>query len=216
MKPILFNTDMVRRLLDGTKTVTRRVVKPPIMNTIVTPPIQSPAKSGMWAFYGEDGLRRAPYRPGDVLYVRETWGCYCQNWREAERFCYRADFSRYATCYTINGIVCDFPKWCPSIHMPKEAARIFLRVKDVRVERLQEITEDGAFAEGAQTTATFQSTRDVFRDMWNRTIKPADHALYGWGANPWVWVIEFERIGREEDMKRSSGKECPSNKNRGE
>ena len=82
-------------------------------------------------------------------------------------------------------------KWHPSIHMPREAARIFLRVTDVRVERVQDIDDDGVVAEGL-------NIGDPFDELWDSTIKPADRALYGWDANPWVWVIEFERITREE------------------
>lgn len=73
-----------------------------------------------------------------------------------------------------------------------------MNMTNVRVERLQDITEDSALAEGAQTTATFQSACHVFRDIWDSTLKPADRDIYGWAANPWVWVIDFERIDREE------------------
>ena len=84
--------------------------------------------------------------------------------------------------------------------MPKEGARLFLRVMNVQVERLQDITEDGAFAEGAQITETSQSTRDLFRDIWESTINPTVRTIFGWEANPWVWVIEFKRISKEEVM----------------
>ena len=101
-------------------------------------------------------------------------------------------------------------RWHPSIHMPKEAARLFLRVKNVRVERLQDIDEEGAKAEGAN----FQEGKHVgveekmrcsavarFAEIWNRTIQPEDIGLYGWDANPWVWVIEFERCEKPEEVK---------------
>lgn len=80
-------------------------------------------------------------------------------------------------------------KWHPSIHMPREAARIFLRVTDVRVERLQEIDDNGIASEGL-------AIGDPFDELWDRTIKKADRALYGWEADPWVWVIKFERCER--------------------
>ena len=105
--------------------------------------------------------------------------------------------------------------WRPSIHMPREAARIFLRVTDVQVERLQNITEldilekEGIEVGFPQPRPTYMSlayaetrlkpeVRKVFANLWDGTIKPADCTLYGWAANPWVWVIEFERISREE------------------
>ena len=89
-------------------------------------------------------------------------------------------------------------KWHPSIHMPKEAARIFLRVTAVRVERLQDITEEQAKAEGACNGFPFDDYIDGFKCIWDCTLKLADYNLYGWEANPWVWVIEFERISKEE------------------
>ncbi len=102
-------------------------------------------------------------------------------------------------------------KWQPSIHMPKEAARIFLRVTGVRVERLQDITLDDAIAEGCQGKFIGSGEcvgagweilpEDEFADLWDSTIKKSDLDKYGWDANPWVWVIEFERISKEEAMK---------------
>ena len=104
-------------------------------------------------------------------------------------------------------------RWHPSIHMPREAARIFLRVTGVRVERLQEITESGAKAEGAVKSYPYTDPEtgetafmldekgtylSGFSQLWDSTIKPKDLAAYGWDANPWVWVIEFERISMEE------------------
>lgn len=88
--------------------------------------------------------------------------------------------------------------------MPREAARSFVRVTDVRVERLQEITEDGAMAESALPLTTpnipgkGRTFIQGFGELWNSAIKPKDRTLYGWDANPWVWVVEFERISREE------------------
>ena len=90
-------------------------------------------------------------------------------------------------------------KWRPSIHMPREAARIFLRVTDVRVERLDDMTTDDVFMEGVFPTRTYEHIRDRWHQVWNSTIKPKDRTTYGWEANPWVWVIRFDRI-REEDI----------------
>lgn len=91
--------------------------------------------------------------------------------------------------------------WHPSIHMPKKAARIFLRVKSVRAEQLKDIRYFGCLAEGIPYR---QMEDDIIRDfaeLWDSTMKPADREFYGWDANPWVWVIEFERGSKEEALK---------------
>lgn len=199
MKPILFNTEMVRGLLNGTKTVTRRVIKEPwyIEDEDVS------RVSGYAMHRGYDYTHGMPYpdsiyHPGDILYVRETWAR-----SMAGTYLYRA---------TDTPLILD--GWRPSIHMPREAARIFLRVTDVRVERLQNITPDQLRAEGVKLFVTPSECKNImnrfgavcnyerkkkdFSALWDSTIKKADRALYGWAANPWVWVIEFERISREE------------------
>lgn len=205
--PILFNTEMVKAILDDRKTVTRRVVKLP-----------------RWGYFDYDppwGLI-APCSPGDYLYVRETW---CQrlvspggNFRPNGVYYYKSDGDLRPEAWKGN--------WIPSIHMPKKAARLFLMVKDVRVERLQDITEAGAIEEGipedwpmdsvycpvckgegligTYRTITLGYTEVEcphcekavarFKNLWNSTVKKADLSLYGWEANPWVWVIEFERV----------------------
>lgn len=130
VKGILFNTEMVRAILDGRKTCTRRIVKPQIT-----------------AHYGAQCIK-PPYQPGDILYVRETWcGWYLP--LVGMHYCYRATEPDGNKRPTSPEYDCDVEKisWCPSIHMPKEATRIWLKVTDVRVERLQDITEDGAEAE---------------------------------------------------------------------
>ena len=107
--------------------------------------------------------------------------------------------------YTWEGI------WRPSIHMPKEAARIWLKVNGVRVERLQEITEEQAKAEGAIDNRGFihspyneydsiHTAKEHYKQIWNSTIKKSDLDRYGWDANPWVWVIEFERCDKPDEM----------------
>lgn len=175
MKPILFNTDMVRAILEGRKTVTRRVVKPQPPGGVQR--LYQKDGSNVWRSPGEDAWVeiRAPYQTGDVLWVRETWAK-----SMAGTFMYRADDKAIMV-----------ERWHPSIHMPQEVARIFLRVTGVRVERLQEIDDRGVVAEGLEIGCYFD-------DLWNRTVKPTDRAAYGWEANPWVWVIEFERISKEE------------------
>ena len=205
IKPILFNTEMVRTILAGKKTVTRRVVKPcPVKKMIY-------AHDGTTYGYWMDTTcqpYRLPYRPCDILYVRETWGDYseCQP-GGAGYYLYRADYPDGAKTYSFNGHICDIPRWHPSIHMPREAARLFLRVTDVRVERLQDISIADAQKEGCDgrgvgpssgtdgtlCTAPYDFSIERFQTVWDSTIKKTDLPLYGWDANPWVWVIEFER-----------------------
>lgn len=203
IKPILFNTDMVRAILDGRKTVTRQVVKPHYRDNEIGFNIITNANTGKYVcieyfdeWENETRYMADPYRPGDILYVRETW---CDPSGTGWPILYKADMPLKAADY----------KWTPSIHMPREAARIFLRVTDVRVERLQDMTEADAFAEGFEAivcnhpcgipctdcmnTGYLEPAMVGFVDTWNSTIKPADRDLYGWEANPWVWVIEFER-----------------------
>lgn len=225
--PILFNTDMVRAILDGRKTVTRRVAKKIPAETHRIEPMQSFDGGDLkfechWGGYMpdvqgfKDGMAvvKPPYQPGDILYVRETWGDY----RECQEggcgyYMYRADYPDGATTYLYHeGTVCDLPRWHPSIHMPKDAARIWIKVTDVRVERLQEITEEQAYMEGTDPwdeacyanngwhptlsdpdSGGTPNIIDGFRKLWNSTIKKPDLVRYGWDANPWVWVIGFER-----------------------
>lgn len=132
---------------------------------------------------------KALYQRGDILYVRETW---CKG---LERYIYRADYSDTEKFYR-DGKEIEM-KWHPSLHMPKDAARIFLRVTNVRVERLQEITTNQIEQEGVETeyphVLNGEEKKYAFQNLWNSTIKKSDLDRYGWNANPWVWVIEFER-----------------------
>lgn len=172
-KPILFNTQMVRAILDGRKTCTRRIVKP------------QPT-----AHYGTQCIK-PPYQPGDILYVRETWSLRF----DGEKYFYKADKNtsrEEKRLLDYNDV-----KWRPSIHMPKEAARIWLKVTNVRVERLQNITEDGAEVEGC---FDYTSTALGFPDVWDSTIKKSDLDRYGWNTNPWVWVIKFERCEKPKEV----------------
>ena len=201
MKPILFNTEMVRAILDDRKTVTRRVVKDIpldakcvfVCDDYATFRWQVKAKNANIVFDKAKDVA-PPYRPGDILYVRETWGYDKNMW------IYRADFSdedlEKSACIT---------KWHPSIHMPREAARIFLRVTDVRVERLQNIDADGIRSEGLTSACVHAGDMEIatqeFALLWDSTIKPADRERYGWAANPWVWVIEFEQCEKPEEVR---------------
>lgn len=202
IKSILFNTEMVRAILDGRKTCTRRVVKP-------TPKYFEVNENPVYIYDAEPamGIIYPPCQPGDVLYVRETWGIYTESWLDADYFMYKADYPANAATYTHqDGTICDLPRWRPSIHMPKEAARIWLKVTNVRVERLNEITDKGAEREGAQPDYPFDYDVDKwpnlehFKKIWNSTIKKSDFDRYGWDANPWVWVIEFERCEKPKEV----------------
>lgn len=202
--PILFNADMVRAILDGRKTVTRRVVKRERIEDVLNSPIRKNNQDI------EDSkfircLIHSPYEPGDILYIRETWGYYGKHWFEADYFMYRADYQQGAKTYEFDGYICDLPKWHPSIHMPKEAARIWLKVTDVRVERLQDITEEQALKEGASNEPLLEGGEKFpalydFVNIWNSTIKKPDREHYGWEANPYVWLIKFERCEKPKEI----------------
>lgn len=206
--PILFNIEMVKAILNGKKTCTRRIVKGYIPTdaefgyTAFTPKDAISCRGTFETDHQEYGEKffKLPYQRGDILYVRETWG----KGYEEGTYIYKAD-DKLADLPTFK----DSTKliYHPSIHMPKEAARIWLKVTDVRVERLQDITEDGAKEEGAN----FKNGKNVgleekmrrtaierFAEIWNSTIKKTDIDRYGWDANPWVWVIEFERCKSRE------------------
>lgn len=235
IKPILFSAEMVRAILDGRKTCTRRVVKYKYDNT------QMEVKTDKYGSrlieiqcdvegetYGKnsDGStwrrlrpfieKKPPYRRGDVLYVREAWCKYGkldyfdQVIDGTEKYYYAADGANPTPYNTFlvqrDGYdeYKDTPVWRPSIHMPKEAARIWLKVTDVRMERLQEITEVQAQAEGCNSGLLTGActARGQFEDLWNTTIKKSDLDRYGWDANPYVFVIEFERCEKPKEKRR--------------
>ena len=191
MKPILFNAIMVRAIKAGTKSVTRRIVKAPVLYKVNEPPTLIYRDGELFQFQWRTGKTaggfciKPPYLAGDTLYVRETWT------KAGGKYWYRAD-----------GDYGLFERWYPSIHMPKEAARLFLRVTDVRVERLQEIMNDPPGPKN-QIVREGCSYGCDFIAVWDRTIKPTDKNCYGWDANPWVWVIEFERCEKPEEKKES-------------
>lgn len=208
IKPILFNTEMVRAILDGKKTCTRWIVKGAIPDdamwgyTMFTPKGCISCRGVYADEYGEKFFR-LPYQQGDILYVRETWQFLYelddneQPVEETGKYYYAAtDITLFNTYVDENGVKHDYVPWRPSIHMPKEAARIWLKVTDVRVERLQDMTDDDAEAEGC---FDYTSTALGFPDVWDSTIKKSDLDRYGWDANPWVWVIEFERCDKPKE-----------------
>lgn len=202
IKPILFNTEMVRAILDGRKTCTRRLIKPQPDKKHIYPlgfVTDSTEKKEVGCFgfaaneYGGSiQYVKPPYRyaPGDILYVRETWK------KAPNGYYYYEDWQR--------NDIADVTKWKPSIHMPKEAARIWLKVTNVMVERLQEITIDGIRNEGISSMAVHAGDMEIalkeWKNLWNSTIKKSDIDQHGCDANPWVWVIEFERCEKPEGV----------------
>ena len=245
IKPILFNTEMVRAILDGRKTCTRRLPRKQIEEKYleyeewvcaVAPP------GSTWLSEKEFYEEYPPYQLGDILYVRETWQCWRAHRYEATadiRFRAGGDDVRlqFANGNTdsinrsdydafINKWFSDYGEWKTSIFMPKEAARIWLKVTDVRVERLQEIDEDGVWNEGfrfappcltrvsadghtcdldgpctSRIKYCDMTMEELFgRELWDKTIKKSDLDRYGWDANPWVWVIEFERCEKPQEV----------------
>jgi len=186
--PILFSTAMVQAIQAGRKTQTRRVVKPRSYICDV--------EDGIPYEMTEDDSQpiKCPYgQPGDVLWVRETWAT-CQPYGpdESLHWMYKTGQKGDAIPDHLDWYRFDDGKWRPSIHMPREAARLFLRIKSIRVERLQEISNDDIRAEGA---AEFGCT--THRLNW-QTLWQSINGPESWDANPWVWIVEFERISREE------------------
>ncbi len=208
-------------LLDGRKTVTRRVVKKSQCNGL--PKIEpddwdKECLNEPWCNMPDSefikGTYNPPYQPGDILYVRETWGwepcwdcgldteeygcpyeyerMYNRKKREYGCYCYKASMEE--------GEELSVDTWHPSIHMPKEAARIWLKVTNVRVERLQQMWASDVSKEGLQFNKPHTADEMLmeFAKLWNSTLRKSDLDRYGWDANPWVWVIEFERCGKPE------------------
>ena len=246
IKPILFNTEMTKAILDGRKTVTRRLPGKRIQEKWWE---YDEWASDACAGFARDGIpctrtyekefyeHYPPYQPGDILYVRETWrptkgrmhtvdlktGKIMQSSEDHHGYEYKAhvvgkgnpyyfpdgfeeskDYE-HLTEITFSG------KWHPSLHMPKEAARIWLKVTDVRLEKLREVTEEQATKEGAIDNRGFihspgneydeiHTAREHFEKIWNSTIKKQDLNTYGWDANPWVFVIEFERFEKPTEV----------------
>jgi hypothetical protein len=191
-KPMLFSSPMIRAILDGTKKQTRRVVTLPkdhswgdLFDGQVV------YKNDHFNEFSVDELR-CPYgQVGDQLWVRETFS------NTEYRTAYKADQD--------DGIHCLVKKWAPSIHMPRWASRIQLEITDIRVERLNDISEEDAIAEGVEIKVKrivkpysypIQyvpiAPVDWYKDLWEQ-INGAD----SWNANPWVWAINFRRIDNE-------------------
>lgn len=233
--PILFNTEMVRAILDGRKSCTRRIVKPQPKSRLCY--TFAGSDCGTWGYpsktahesWGDkyrlpDGITdeelkrrwKPPYRVDDILYVRETWSEGYEDGTYIYRACDKlADLPTFKESSKLI--------YHPSIHMPKEAARIWLKATEVRVERLQEmkpvdVIKEGAYPDcwdclntygesGSQccygTEEQCSQCDEVMMEwekLWTSTIKKSDIDRRGWDANPWVWVIEFERCEKPESL----------------
>jgi len=193
-RPILFNTDMVKAILAGHKTQTRRAVNADMAANFDEPRGAEDVPAGYPFVETEDGyvsaLKLCPFgKPGDFLYVREAFAkvprtAYAQSTGvtkiinpedEYQAAIFRAGWER-----------CKPGSWVPSIHMPRWASRLTLEITDVRVERLQEISNEDALAEGIGAPLDQRyAAIDAFRPLWN--------SIYGnWDVNPWVWVVEYK------------------------
>lgn len=208
-RPILFSAPMVRAILEGRKTQTRRTMKS-------QPWARPEPEDGLWRLYaGDEGMAPfpCPYgQPGDRLWVRETWTSYATMTR-AERAKSSATYEKFlaGAYHNIVQAAADIPTptggpeylygadfdaetfadlrpWRPSIHMSRRGSRILLEITGVRVERVQEISEKDALAEGCRSQIKHSA---AFADLWDSINAKRG---FGWDANPWVWVIEFKRV----------------------
>lgn len=226
-KPILFNGDMVGAIFEG-KSATRRAVKYKYSNTemkmrkdkygIRLIEIQKDVEGethgkkpdgGTWHKLLPYIEKNPPCKKGDILYVQETWKIKYLNPGFCMMIRYRADdfcnlqvkfspsrFDKFKKFFEKSG-------WQSPYFMPKEVARIFLKVTDVKVQRLHDMTLDDFLAEGATLrpeafndpeNAYWQALRIFAEKIWDKTLKKADREFYSWDANPWVWAIAFDRV----------------------
>ena len=222
-RPIIFSGPMVRAILEGRKTQTRRVVKPLKMNS----DYGTPRWDGAWidgppncqylhvpfvndAYPDNRTVQRhyCQHDPGDRLWVRETWGvCDVDGGGDAYAIAYKAGGSgddvvwkdcRYSDCGKYGTYYTDF-RWKPSIHMPRWACRLLLEVVSVRVERVQEISGADVLAEGVDNGGSNPAQGKRWENMQRMAFEELWDSLnakrgFSWASNPWVWVIEFKRI----------------------
>jgi len=194
--PILFSAPMVRAILDGRKTMTRRVVTRGVVGRKMN------GNQKLWPYLLDSSLRSIPVvcpygQPGDKLWVRETWRPMSFGFNQIHGPVVRVQFAADMAMPVMPATEAQYDAthpdrsglWRPSIHMPRWASRITLEVSAVRVERLQEITEDDARAEGCPKECPHGNARDWFEGLWDGINAERG---FGWSVNPWVWVIGFE------------------------
>lgn len=214
-KPIIFNAEMLQAAREGRKTVTRRTIKP-------QPEEVHKGREGWLGWYDGQWRRMIqPYMTGDILYAPEPWRCvewyetttrlktgYKVEFKDGERRKFYFYDRERAAKFVKYG---DKPKdeWQSPYFMPREAARLFFRAKDIRIERLQDIETAKIEAEGLGREPLDEVGeefyRGMFSDLWDSTMKPVERDLYGWLANPWVWVIEFEGVRSLEEAGEPAG-----------
>ncbi|MEX5421775.1 morphogenetic protein [Enterobacter cloacae] len=205
---MIFNGEMVRAILDGRKTQTRRIMKnQPAGDYPDTPALIRSAGGGFqwYGHYGESSIFNCPFGAvGDRIWVRETWAEAGASAPDLKL--YRANYPAHVPTHYENVPPAEDVRWTPSIHMPRWASRITLEIIGVRVERLNGISEADAEAEGIDMDALADS-QDCYDCIagHNMTGRPTAtgafkylwESIYGeesWKANPWVWVIEFKVV----------------------
>lgn len=208
--PILFNTEMVRAILDGQKTATRRVIKGNVLGILNSPYHKEHPEVQDEVLI----MKLRPCQQGDIIYVRETWAqikditSWTKYFRENGKPIVPTEYVYRADNVHVDDILPDIT-WHPSIHMPKEAARIWLKVTDVRAERINDMTLDNFLKEGVMIRPeafndpdnAYMQAKDAFIDIWDSTIRKPELKRYGWDADPWVWVIEFERCEKPDEQQ---------------
>ena len=196
---------MVKAILAGKKTMTRRVVKNKIFQQWIDVGMSDEAMKNP----DNNWIDACPYgQPGDILWVRETWNQALNTETDELGYVYKEQMLRENVIYT--DLDDDPIKWRPSIFMPRTAARLFLKVTNIRVERLQDISQEDIEKEGLwfysqeyreetcinrDSVYGIQATgRKYFKELWDSINAKRG---YGWDINPWVWVVEFERVERK-------------------
>ena len=213
-KPILFKTEMVQAILAGRKTMTRRIIKPQPNGQLKCVIKHETKGRSCWMEDNADQLSKdfkfhKSYEVGDVLWVRETWAQLDMDYRAVEGKLNGEEFKGCPIAYKANNDAPEhFGCWRPSIFMPRTAARLLLKVKDIRVERLQDITEGDARSEGIEWTdegplhahylnhnlnasLNFKTSKEAFSSLWDSINKSRG---FSWDSNPYVWIISFERV----------------------
>lgn len=209
MKPILFSTEMVHAILDGRKTQTRRLGGLDDLNKSIFSDFEEIIDRGVFKIRLKPQVKghcilTPKFQKDDILWVRETWKFSPEQcvW---QKYSYKADYPN---------VLSELGKWKSSIHMPKEAARIFLKITNVRCERLHDISEDDAIAEGCSLYGPFGEYKGSIHPngggMRYRAYSTAKRAFQciwesingdqSWKENPFVWVYEFEIIEKPEDF----------------